>query len=132
MLCWGIAPIFGKLGLYQVEPAAVLCLRTLMAATLVLGYLAGTKTFFQLGQIPLGLWFFIGAEAILATLVGDLAYFAALKYGNINNVTLIMSTSPLVTIILSAIFLGESITKFQLVGALMIVGGLICIGLEPG
>jgi len=102
-----------------------------MAATLVLGYLVGTKTFFQIQQIPFTLWFFIGIEAILATLVGDLAYFEALKYGNINDVNMVMSTSPLVTILLSSIFLGENISKFQVMGALLIISGLIMIGLQP-
>ncbi|HBV99384.1 MAG: transporter [Peptococcaceae bacterium BICA1-7] len=130
MLCWGLAPLFGKLGLYKVNPATALSVRTLMAATLVMFWLIGSRGFGQVFQIPPLFWVLIGIEAILATLLGDLAYFAALKRGNINDVTLIMACSPLVTMLLSYFFLGEMIKNFQLLGAFFITLGLVIISME--
>jgi len=130
MLCWGLAPLFGKLGLYKVNPATALSVRTLMAATLVMFWLIGSRGFAQVFQIPPLFWVLIGIEAILATLLGDLAYFAALKKGNINDVTLIMSCSPLVTMLLSYFFLGEMIKNVQLIGAFFITLGLVFISME--
>lgn len=129
MLCWGLAPLFGKLGLYNVHPMAALCLRTLIAATLVLSWLIGTQGFQQMLQIPPLFWVFIGIEAILATLLGDLAYFAALQQGNINQVTFILSSSPLVTMLFGFLFFHEIVTGHQLLGALFITLGLIFISL---
>lgn len=130
MLCWGLAPLFGKLGLYKVNPATALSVRTLMAATLVMFWLIGSRSFAQVFQIPPLFWVLIGTEAILATLLGDLAYFAALKKGNINDVTLVMSCSPLVTMLLSYFFLGEMIKNVQLIGAFFITLGLVFISME--
>ncbi|MCL6478433.1 MAG: EamA family transporter [Peptococcaceae bacterium] len=127
MLCWGLAPLFGKLGLYKVNPVTALSLRTVIAAALVMGWLIGSRGYNQFFQVPLLFWIFIGIEAILATLLGDLAYFAALKKGNINDVTLILSCSPLITMLLSYLFLGEKITNIQLAGAFFITVGLIFI-----
>ncbi|ACV64670.1 protein of unknown function DUF6 transmembrane [Desulfofarcimen acetoxidans DSM 771] len=134
MLCWGLAPLFGKLGLFRIDPVTALCIRTLMAATLVLGWLVGfwkyNQFFSQVFAVPPLFWAFIAIEAVLATLVGDLAYFAALKWGNINYVTLIMACSPLVTMFLSYIFLSEPVTGAQLIGAVFIITGLIFISLS--
>ena len=130
MFCWGLAPLFGKLGMYNVHPLTALSLRTMIAATLVLGWLVGSRGFSQIFQIPPLLWVFIGIEAILATLVGDLAYFFALKKGNINEVTLIMACSPLVTMLFSFFFLSEIVTGYQLLGALFITIGLVFISIS--
>ncbi|MCL6611619.1 MAG: EamA family transporter [Peptococcaceae bacterium] len=127
MLCWGLAPLFGKLGLYKASPVTALCLRTIIAATLVTGWLIGSREYNQLFKLPVLFWIFIGIEAILATLLGDLAYFAALKKGNINDVTLILSCSPLVTMLLSCVFFGEKITNIQMIGAFFITVGLTFI-----
>jgi transporter family protein len=127
MVCWGLAPIFGKLGLSQVHPLVALSLRTMMASTLILGWLLYSKSYNLFWEIPIKFWFFIATEAILATLVGDLAYFGALKYGNINDVTLIMSSSPLITIIFSCLLLDQKIDAQQLIGALLIICGLVLI-----
>ena len=130
MICWGLAPLFGKLGLYSVNPVTALSLRTIIACTLVIGWTAGSRGFSHLWQVPSLFWVFIGIEAILATLLGDLAYFAALKKGNINDVVMIMSCSPLITMLCSYIFMGEAMTAFQLTGAFFISVGLIFVGMD--
>lgn len=130
MLCWGLAPLFGKLGLGGVNPVTALSLRTMIAATLVLGWLIGTRGYSEFAHIPPLFWLFIAIEAILATLVGDLAYFVALKNGNINSVTLIMACSPVVTVLLSYLFMGEVVSLRQLVGAAFITLGLALISAE--
>ncbi|MDR3564984.1 MAG: EamA family transporter [Negativicutes bacterium] len=130
MVCWGLAPLFGKLGLNGVNPTAALSLRTLIAATFVTSWVIGTRGYSEVWNIPLLLWVFIAIEAILATLLGDLAYFFALKYGNVNVVTLIMACAPLVTMLANYLFLGDVATWRQLFGALMITFGLLLVCLE--
>jgi len=131
MLCWGMAPIFGKVGLKSVDSMTAMILRTLFAGTLVAGWVFFAPSTNTFQNISARTWLFIAAEALLATLIGDLAYFIALKRGNINDVTLIMSSSPLVTMLLSFIFLAEKISFYHFIGGLLIISGLILIGLEP-
>lgn len=125
MVCWGIAPIFAKIGLKNVNPMAGLALRTLFAATLVTSWVIITGSFSQIKSIPFNSWILIAIEAILATLVGDLAYYAAIKNGDVSIVTIIMSSSPLVTILCAVLFLGEQITVTRLTGAVLIILGII-------
>lgn len=127
MICWGIAPIFAKVGLNNVNPLAGLLLRTLVAAVLVTSWVGISGSVTMIKDIPLNSWLLLAAEAILATVVGDLAYYAAVKQGDVSVVALIMSTSPLVTMILAAILLGEPITTWKVIGACYIIFGIILV-----
>jgi transporter family protein len=127
MVCWGIAPIFAKIGLNNANPMAALVLRTLMAAGMVTAWIAVSGSLGQVKQIPFNSWILLGIEAILATLIGDLAYYAAIKRGEVSVVTVIMASSPLVTMICAIIFLGEQITTFRIIGAAFIILGIILI-----
>lgn len=124
MVCWGIAPLFAKLGLRNVSPASALALRTLLAACLVGSWVGFSGNLGNIKQIPAMSWLLIGIEAILATLVGDLAYYAAIKYGQVSMVTVIMASSPLVTMLCASVFLGEHITVLQVFGACLIILGI--------
>ena len=126
-ICWGIAPIFGKLGLANENALAALCLRTLIASGIVIGWLVASGQSYSIRSIMPQSYIFIALEALLATLVGDLAYYAALKNGNAGSVMLVMSTSPLITLIMALIFFREEPAWNELLGAVFIVVGLILI-----
>lgn len=127
MLCWGIAPIFAKIGLSNVNPLAALALRTFFAACLIFSWVAIDGTLIQVKNIPRFSLVLIGMEAILATVVGDLAYYAAIKKGDVSLVTIIMSSSPLITILFAVIFLGEQITLFRALGTALIILGIFLV-----
>lgn len=127
MICWGVAPVFAKAALKNIDPAAGLVLRTIFAASVVSGWVIISGNFSKINSIPASTWWLIGTEALLATLVGDLAYYAALKKGDVSLVTIIMSSSPLITILCSVSFLGEQITLARLAGAILVIAGIILI-----
>jgi len=93
----------------------------------VTGWLGLSGDFHQFRSIPLNSWFLIGIEAVLATLVGDLAYYAAIKRGEVSIVTVIMASSPLVTMMGAVLFLGEEISFYKIIGASFIILGIILI-----
>lgn len=125
MLCWGIAPLFVKLGLKGVDPLVGLAVRTTFTIIIITGIMFINGSIFKLGSIPAASLVLLALEAIFATLIGDLAYFAAIKRGAVSLVTIIMSSSPLVTIIFSVIFLGEQVTLARVAGAGLIILGII-------
>lgn len=127
MVCWGIAPIFAKIALKNVDPLSGLILRTVFAGSVVIGWVVLSGSFEKVRAVPPRAWVFIAIEALLATLVGDLAYYAAIKKGDVSLVTIIMSSSPLVTMLCAAIFLGENITFIRIAGAGLVVLGIILI-----
>jgi len=125
--CLGLAPLFGKSALNGVNPITAFALRTVIAAALVTAWFVSTRGVQEFTSLPVSFWVVITIEAVLAALLGALAYFYALKQGNINEVALIMACAPLITISLSYFWLGEIVSKNQLVGALFITIGLVFI-----
>jgi bacterial/archaeal transporter family protein len=128
MVCWGLAPIFAKIGLNNVDPVAGLVLRTMIAASMVIVWVGVTGSLEQISTVPASSWGLIAIEAFLATVVGDLAYYAAIKKADVSLVVMVMATSPLITMICAALFLGEPITVWRVVGACYIIFGIILIG----
>lgn len=127
MICWGVAPIFAKIGLKNLNPSVGLVFRTLFAASIVSSWAVANGTFTQIKGIPVNTLVLIAAESLLATIVGDLAYFAAIKKGDVSFVTIIMSSSPFVTILFACIFLGEKITLMRFIGAVFVITGIVLI-----
>lgn len=127
VLCLGIAPLFGKNALDSVNPTTAFAIRTVIAAVLVLTWLIGTNTYHEIAHLSKSFWLFITAEAVLAAVLGDLAYFYALEKGKINEVAIIMSCTPLITVLLTYLFLDEDISLSLLVGAILITTGLAII-----
>lgn len=125
MICWGVAPLFVKLGLKGIDPLVGLGIRTAFTIIVISGVMLINGSIFDIKNIPPKTFLLLAAEALLATLIGDLAYFAAVKRGAVSLVTIIMSSSPLVTIICSVLFLGEQVTFSRVIGAALIILGII-------
>ena len=127
MICWGIAPIFLKLGINNINPLYALVFRTIVAAGLVSGWMLFTGGYNHIKAIPFNAALLLTCEAILAALIGDLAYYAAIKKGDVSMVSVIMASSPLVTMICATIFLGEHITLLRILGASLVVVGIVLL-----
>ena len=127
VLCLGIAPFFGKTALNNVNPTTAFAIRTVIAAMLVVPWLIATKAYYELAHLSKTFWLFITAEAVLAAVLGDLAYFYALQKGKISEVALIMSCTPLITVLVSYLLLDEGISLSLLIGTILITVGLIII-----
>src|SRR5690625_4454146 len=106
-ICWGIAPVFGKLGLENVHPMDGLAARTAITLAFILIWLFATGGMMRLREISGVSWFHLGIEAFLATLAGDLAYYAALKWGSVGMAAVTLSAAPIITISFARIMLGE-------------------------
>lgn len=129
-VCWGIAPVFGKIGLKGTGPLDGLAARTIITVLLVAGWVIGSGRVGRIFTIPSRRWYFLAAEAFLATFAGDLAYYAALKRGNVGQTALVMAASPLITLVIAWCFLGETLSATKLAGAVFIIAGVTLVGLQ--
>jgi transporter family protein len=127
IFCLGLAPLFGKSALHDINPVTTLIIRTFIAAGLVGIWLITTKTSIPFAALSLSGWFMITMEAVLAAVLGDLAYFYALQKGNVYEIAVFMACAPLVTIFLGSVFWGQSLSVRQLVGALVVTAGLVIL-----
>jgi transporter family protein len=83
----------------------------------------------KFGVVTLKGLILIGVETLFGTLVGDLAYYAAMKDGQCAQVSIILAASPAITILLSVWLLREKLDVLSLSGAVLTILGVIIAGL---
>lgn len=125
-LCWGAAPILGKMGLAKLPPFLALSLRSFTISIILLaaGLISGN---FKNLQVDARSFIFIAAEGIMASLLGQLAYYYALKNSEASKVVPVSSSFPLITLALAFLFLNESITLKKILGTMLVILGIILI-----
>ncbi|MGI6307536.1 MAG: EamA family transporter [Dethiobacteria bacterium] len=127
LIFWGIAPIFGKIGLVEVAPGLALFIRSSIITAILLVWLLVSGQAPCLAGVAPRSWLFIGLEGICAALLGHLAYYYALKWGEVSLVSPVIAAFPVVTVLLAFLLLGEKFTPGKLVGTLLIVLGIIVL-----
>ena len=123
VLFWGVAPIFGKLGLKEATPLAAITIRSLGISLILLAATALTGQWQGLRETDARSAALVLAEGVCAGLLGHFAYYYALKAGEVTETTLLARTAPIVTVILSYALLGERLTPTQLGGMALIIAG---------
>ncbi len=125
----GLAPIFGKFGLKEVDPAVALSIRSFFISAIMLGWLILNKDISPVTNISISGWVFIAFEGICAALLGQLFYYYALKSGDASMVVPLIASFPLFTFIIASIFLGDKVTLTKIAGLAMIILGVVVIRL---
>jgi len=124
---WGLAPVIEKSALQNVSPLAGVVVRTLVAASLIFAVSLITGEWSEILSLDRRTILYLSIGGILGSLLGTLAYYHALKSGEVSLVVPISSTYPLVALLLAAIFLGEGLTLQKILGAILIVIGIVLI-----
>ncbi|KUO75855.1 MAG: hypothetical protein APF81_05340 [Desulfosporosinus sp. BRH_c37] len=127
IMFWGIAPVFGKIGIQNVDPLLGLAIRSFIVSIILLATCLLTGKFASVGQVAFKDVLFIGAEGIIASLLGQFAYYYALKLGDISKVAPMFATYPAVTVIVAILFLGEKFTWNKFIGLITIIVGVILV-----
>lgn len=129
LIFWGLAPILAEIGLTNVSPYLGLSLRTFGIAVILLIFGLISGKIGSIWEIELKQGLFLIGEGILAGLLGHLAYFYGLKLGEASKVVPIAMAFPIVTVVIGIVFLNEGVSLTKLVGAPLIVSGVILLSL---
>ena len=125
-----LTAIFAKIGVKHIDSDLATAIRTVVVLIL-----AWTIALFK-GVIPTlqGFnkqnWIFLILSGC-ATGLSWLFYFKALQIGKVSQVAPVDKLSVALTIVLSVIFLKESVTFKDAIGALLIIGGTFVLILKP-
>lgn len=124
----GLVAIFGKIGMKNIDSVLATTARSavMFGALFILVFVQGKVT--QLTKFSWQAWAFIALSG-LAGAASWLCYFQALKVGPASRVGPVDKLSTLITIVLAAIFLGESIGWKVAAGAILIAAGGILVAL---
>jgi transporter family protein len=127
ILCWGIAPLFAKLGLQQADPLVGLTVRSALVTTGIILVSLFTGRLALVRQLPVRSVVLLGADGLLAGFAAQLAFYWALKMGEASTITPLVAAYPLVTVALAALLLGEKLTVAKSIGAVLIAAGVFLI-----
>jgi bacterial/archaeal transporter family protein len=124
--CWGFAPIFEKTGLQSTkDPAVGVMIRSI---GVLLGTLLVAPFFPQLGsklaEVPMRGWVALILGGILASLVGQLFFYRALKWGEVSRVVPIGASYPLLACILGLLLFKEPLTAGKGLGVVLVMAGI--------
>ena len=125
---WGLGPIFAKMGLTRTDPTVALAFRSFVIGFILLFWAIATGHFgdvCSLATSKAGL--LIAAEGICASLLGHLAFYYAIKSGEVSRMVPVVSSFPLITVILAILFLSEKLTPTKSIGAMLVVAGVVVI-----
>lgn len=124
---WGTGPLFDKLALRGLSAAAAVTMRSVFASVVLLGYGAISGSLQDIGRASITPVLFLLASTVLSPVIGNFAYLKALKEAEASRIVPITAAYPLVAATLAIIFLAERLTAPKVVGAVLIVAGIVLI-----
>lgn len=129
VICWGLAPVFAKMGLAKLPPLTAVAFRNTFIAIMFLVAFFMSSQSKGLMSSDIKSIFLILVEASLAGLIGQYFYYKAVKVWEASRVVPIVGAYPLVSFIVAVIFLSERITLAKSLGAILVVIGVGLLGI---
>lgn len=128
-LCWGFAPLFEKIGLRgDIDPAIGVLVRTLgviVGALVILPAMPRLSGSFE--ELTLRNWFFLCMGGLLASVIGQLCFYHALKIGEVSKVVPIGASYPVLAFLLGILFFRESMTMAKTIGIVLVMAGVFLL-----
>lgn len=122
----GLTAVFAKMGLKSVNSDLATAIRTAIILLITWGIVFFRGNVNEAHRFSKNNWLFLVLSA-LATGASWLFYYRALQVGKASEVSAIDKGSLVFTILLSLLFLKEPLTPKLVLGALMMIGGMIVI-----
>jgi bacterial/archaeal transporter family protein len=129
MVCWGVAPLFEKAGLVKIAPLPATALRSWMIGLCLLGTVTFSGAWKEVAGVDLRSLGLLLAGGLLAGLLAQVMYFAALRGGQASQIVPFTAAYPLVTMVLSVLLLREPVTLPRAAGAVCVAVGVLLLKL---
>jgi transporter family protein len=123
-LCWGIAPIFEKVGLREAHPLWAIIVRSTLTTVFLATMVIVRREPLELKYWSSFTWANVLLGGIISVLLAQAFYFQALKAGEVGKVVPIVGAYPMVSMVLALVLLGEPLSLAKLVGGLLVVAGV--------
>jgi bacterial/archaeal transporter family protein len=126
----GFTSVIAKVGLTGISGDLGLTVRTLFVSVFVLGFAAITVPLHDWSTLNRTNIIWLGASGLTTTL-SWIFYYKALKLGDVATVALIDKGSVVVAIFLAWLLLKETVSVRVIMGAMLIIAGLVVIAKKP-
>ena len=126
MIFAGVTTVIAKQGLAGVSAELGIGVRTVFVFFFVLSFVAFAVPMAEIRAIRQSSLAWLALSA-LTTAISWIYFYKALKHGDVATVALIDKGSVVIAVILAWLFLKEALTLRVLIGAALIVAGLVVI-----
>jgi transporter family protein len=127
-LTWGVAPILEKAGLTNIPPLAGVVIRCYGVIIGCIALIAFNNALLkQALRADIKTIVFLIMGGIVASIVGQIFFYSALKEGEASRLVPIGGTYPLVSFLLGLIFFGESFTLAKALGMVFVILGVFLL-----
>lgn len=125
---WGVVPVLEKMGLARIAPLSGLLIRSwgVIIGAILLSVFNKQAFRTALNAEPRTI-FFLVLGGLMASIVGQIFFYNALKIGEASKVVPISGTYPLFAFLLGVIFLGEGLTVMKAAGVTFVILGLFLL-----
>jgi len=125
---WGIVPILEKMGVARIAPLAGVFIRScgVVIGISIMAIFNNQAVRIALKADPRTI-FLLVLGGFMASIVGQIFFYNALKIGEASKVVPIAGIYPLVAFLLGVIFLGESFTFMKATGVTFVIIGLFLL-----
>jgi len=127
--CWGFAPALEKVGLRgTVDPAIGVFIRSI-------GVVLGTLLFIpflprlsgRVAELTPRNWIFLCLGGLVASVIGQLCFYRALKIGEVSRVVPIGASYPVLALLFGILFFGEAFSWSKMAGIAFVVTGVFLL-----
>jgi transporter family protein len=121
-----LTAIFAKIGIEGIDSNLATGIRTIVILVLIWGIVFATVPLADMKSLNITNWTFLILSG-LATGLSWMFFFKAMQLGPVSQVASIDKLSIVLTIVLSFVILGETVTWQVVLGGLLITAGTLCM-----
>ncbi len=125
-VAWAVSTVMMKTPLHEIEPLTAQAIRLPLASALLFVTPWARGTGAALRTSGRGALLRMGALSVI-TAASSVLFVASLKYAGVAIGSVLSSTAPLFALPLGVIFLGERVSAWTVLGALVAVGGIVVL-----
>ncbi len=128
-LLWGVSPIAHKTMIGKMDTKMVFVLNSAFYTICIIAYTLYYWNHFkkQASKIEYKNLYYLGAISIIMSFIPNILYFYLLKEHDSYVVSALVNSAPIFTVLVSYFILNEKISKYGVIGILLIIGGIICL-----
>jgi len=131
-LLWAIASVLLTIGARQIPVVPLNLVRCVLSTTFFWALLPFFGGFKALATIPAAAWPWLVVSVLGRLVVGDTLYFRSLDLAGVSWAMPVASINPLWAVILASIFVDEPLSWSLVLGALLVIGGVILVSRSAG
>ncbi|TVT42613.1 EamA family transporter [Hymenobacter setariae] len=121
-----LTAVLAKVGIKGVNSDLATAIRTVVILLVAWGIVLAKDNPADIFQLSPRTWLFLGLSG-MATGLSWIFYFKALQLGKVSQVAPVDKLSVAIAIVLSVVFLGETLTLKAALGAVLIIGGTLVL-----